>query len=368
MSKGKFIIGGIFVCAAIIGTIPLFFHDYKKITNNLSATQNATETLEKAPLSNNKNDVLGKFNNTTLKRSDLNPQERQTLYDAENQSYKAIENILAKRFFDNRIKEYMKKKNISNVNDAEKIFIQEFSGVSQTQVKQFIKENAENPQLKGKSPEQQEALVKPYLQNQGISNYYRSIIAKAISDGDIEVTGVTKPESVRINVDTSNAPSKGTANAPITIVEFADFQCPFCATAEPVIEEVLKKYKGKVRLVFKNFPLAQMHPEAIPSALAAECAAKQDKYWLMHGALFDNHKKLNEQLYVQLAQKFGLNLEEFNKCRKDKAMLDKIYADIEYGQSLGINATPAFYVNGIQLMGAVPKSDFEKIINSELAK
>ncbi|MBX9838646.1 MAG: DsbA family protein [Silvanigrellaceae bacterium] len=365
MSSGKFIIGGIFIAAAVVGSIPLFFHDYKKIANNL--TGQTSSTVSSSSKTATGTEVIGKYNSVTLKRSDLTTQELQTLFDAESQSYKAIENILAKRYFDNLIKEYMKSKNISNTNTAEQMFIQEKSTVTNEQVKQFVKENAENPQLKGKTPEQQEALVKPYLQNQAAGSYFRALVAQALSKGEIEVLGASKPVSPKINVEIGNSPSKGPADAPVTIVEFADFQCPFCATAQPIVEEVLKQYKGKVRYVFKNYPLVQIHPEAIPAAIAAECANKQNKYWQMHDALFENHKKLGDETYTMIAQKIGLKIEEFNSCRKDQAVHDKINSEMEYGQSLGINATPAFYINGVQLMGALPKSEFEKVINNELS-
>ncbi|APJ02535.1 DsbA family protein [Silvanigrella aquatica] len=365
MSSGKFIIGGIFIAAAIVGSIPLFFHDYKKIANNLPGFSSS------AP-GNNKNsaatsDVLGKYNGITLKRTELTTQEKQALFEAESQTHKAIENILAKRYFDEIVKDYMKKKNLTNASAAERMFIQEKSSISLEQIKQFIKENADNAQLKGKTFEQQEALVKPYLQNQAAGSYFRDLVAKAVSEGDIEVTGASKPSTPKVNIDIGNSPSKGPKDAPITIVEFADFQCPYCATAQPTVEEVLKKYKGKVRYVFKNYPLVQIHPEAIPAAIAAECANKQDKYWQMHDGLFENHNKLGEETYNKLAQNIGLKLDEFNNCRKDTSVRDKINAEMEYGQSLGINATPAFYINGIQLMGSLPKAEFEKVINSELA-
>jgi protein-disulfide isomerase len=366
MSSGKFIIGGIFIAAAIVGSIPLFFHDYKKIANNLTG-QAATSTQENSKSTTAGSDILGKYNNTNLKRSELTTQERQALFEAESQTYKAIENILAKRYFDNIIKDYMKKKNISNTAAAEQAYMQENSSVSSEQVKQFIKENAENPQLKGKTIEQQEALVKPYLQNQAAGNFFRSLVTKAIENGDIHISGASKPTTPKVTVELGNSPAKGPKDAPITIVEFADFQCPFCATAQPIVEEVLKEYKGKIRYVFKNYPLVQIHPEAIPAAIAAECAQKQDKYWQMHDGLFENHKKLSDDTYTKIAQSIGLKMDEFNKCRKDPSISAKINADIEYGQSLGINATPAFYINGVQLMGALPKSEFEKVINGELA-
>lgn len=367
MSSGKFIIGGIFIAAAIVGSIPLFFHDYKKIANNLTGLTSSSSSSQNNSKAASGSDVLGKYNSITLKRSELTTQERQAMFDAESQTYKAIENILAKRYFDNLIKDFMKSKNITNTATAEQMFIQEKSTITNEQVKQFIKENSDNPQLKGKTLVQQEALVKPYLQSQAAGSYFRGLVAKAISNGEIEVSGAPKPVTPKVTVDIGSSPSKGSTDAPITIVEFADFQCPYCATAQPIVEEVLKQYKGKVRFVFKNYPLAQIHPEAIPAAIAAECANKQDKYWQMHDSLFENHKKLGDETYIKIAQSIGLKMDDFNKCRKEQSIHNKINAEMEYGQSLGINATPAFYINGVQLMGALPKSEFERVINNELA-
>jgi protein-disulfide isomerase len=363
MSSGKFVIGGLFVVAAIIGSAPLFFHDYKKFANSLTTPQ-----YQDAPKTQNSNDtILGTYNNIPLKRNELTSQELQTLYEAENQSYKAIESILAKRYFDSLVKDYMKKKNLTNLPLAEQTYLQEKAKVTTEQVKNFIKENADNPQLKGKPYAQQEALVKPYLQNQAAAGYFRSVVTQATANGDIEVTSVKKSAPPKINVEAGHSPSKGPENAPITIVEFADFQCPYCASAKIILDDLFKQYKNKIRIIFKNYPLIQIHPEAMPAAIAAECANKQNKYWQMHDALFENHKKLGEDLYQKLAQSLQLNINEFNKCRKDPSIQAQVSSEMDYGQSLGINATPAFYVNGIQLMGAVPKSEFEKVINKELS-
>ncbi|WP_161597653.1 DsbA family protein [Fluviispira multicolorata] len=366
MSSGKFVIGGVFIIAAIAGSIPLFFHDYKRFSNNTSSsTINIPKGLDFSQSSSL--DTIGTYNNITLKRSDLTSQERQTLFEAESQTFSAIESILAKRYFDNLIKDYMKKKNIANVSSAEQLYLREKSQISKELLKSFIAQNADNPKLKGKSQAEQEAIVLPYLQNQAASSYFRSLIAEAEANGIIEVTGVSKPSTPKIKIDIGDAPSKGPANAPITIVEFADFECPFCANAQPVVDEILKEYKDKIRFVFKNYPLVQIHPEATNAAIAGECANQQKKYWQMHDALFANHTRLGTQTYNKIAQNIGLNISEFNKCRNDRSIKEKITSEIEYGQSLGINATPAFYINGVQLMGAQPKAEFEKIIKKELA-
>lgn len=363
MSSGKFIIGGVFIIAAAIASIPLFFHDYKKISNKINTSTSAILVQDKTFQNS---EVLGKINGALINKSDLNAQERQSLFEAESQTYKIIENILAKRYFDISVKDYMKSKKITNISEAQQEYVQEKAVVTNEQVNKFLNENSEYPQLKDKTKEQQLSLVKTYLQNQAFNEYFRDLISKAIAKGEIEITGASKPITPQISIDVSNSPSKGSVNAPITIIEFADFQCPYCATAQPALNAILSQYKGKVRFVFKNYPLEQLHPEAIPAAIVAECAGKQGKYWEMHDGLFENHRNLGEETYKKLAKNINLNLDTFNNCRKDTNIHNKIKADSEYAQSLGINATPAFYINGTQIMGALPKSEFEKIINDEL--
>ncbi|WP_186646520.1 DsbA family protein [Fluviispira vulneris] len=368
MSSGKFIIGGVFIIAAIAGSIPLFFHDYKRFSNSNSTTPSAVSIPKSLDFSQNFSaDSLGTYSNTILKRSELSSQERQSLFDAESKVYTIVEELLAKRYFDNVIKDYMKKKNIASLSTAQQMFLEEIQTVSPEEIKSFITQNADHPRLKGKPFNEQAAMVRNYLSEEKRNTYFKNFIADASAKGIIEVTGMPKPFQPKVKIDVGNSPSRGANDAPITIVEFADFQCPFCANANKVVEEILKEYKGKVRFVFKNFPITQIHPEAMNSAIAAECAYQQNKYWQMHEALFANNTKLGPALYNKIAQNIGLNLNEFNKCKNDSSVKEKIVSEIEYGQKLGINATPAFYINGTQLMGAQPKIEFDQIIKKELA-
>ncbi len=175
------------------------------------------------------------------------------------------------------------------------------------------------------------------------------------------------PESPRVKIEIGNSPSKGAANAPIQIIEFADYQCPYCSATEPTVNKLLDKYKDKIRVVFKSYPLLQIHPQAMNAALAAQCANEQDKFWGMHDVLFENHAKLSDSVYLPFAKNLGLDIPKFQACFSSPVSKASVMADYEYGQTLGISATPAFYINGILLMGAQPYSEFESIIEKELA-
>jgi len=151
---------------------------------------------------------------------------------------------------------------------------------------------------------------------------------------------------------------KGDKNAKITLIEYSDFQCPFCGAFYPTVNQVLEKYKGKVRLVYRHFPLS-FHPNAQPAALAAECANEQGKFWEFADAFFAHQDKLGDDYYKELAQTNKLNLQKFNDCYSSKKYLNKVQAQAKAGGDAGVDGTPGTFVvdqkgNAIPLKGAVP--------------
>lgn len=164
------------------------------------------------------------------------------------------------------------------------------------------------------------------------------------------------------NVVIDNGFEVGTREAPVVIVEFGDFQCPFTRQAEPIIKEVLKKYSEAVRFIFRDFPIVEVHTEALVAAEAANCAAQQGKYWPYHDALFANQDTLSNDFYSSLAQSLGLNLTEFNRCRNGHLTLEHIKADFEAGTAAGVTGTPTFFVNGHRITGVIPLDLWDKII------
>lgn len=165
-----------------------------------------------------------------------------------------------------------------------------------------------------------------------------------------------------VKVDVAGNAVKGNPNAKITLVEFSDFQCPFCKRGMDVMADVMKEYPNDVKLVFKHLPLP-FHPNAKPAAIAAEAAGRQGKFWEMHDELFNNQDKLSEELYVQLAQKLNLDVEKFKTDMKDEALKKKVEDDAAHASKLGITGTPGFFVNGVEVKGARPLPYFKTIID-----
>ncbi len=174
-------------------------------------------------------------------------------------------------------------------------------------------------------------------------------------------------------------PVRGNADAPVTIVEFSDFQCPYCERGFQTVEQILQKYPNDVKFVYKHFPLVQIHPWAKPAAIAAVCATEQDPkaFWTLHDSFFQNQKDINPGNVLDKAKGFladsGIDLDKWSTCATDassdahKAAEAKVDESIKTGESLGVQGTPGFFVNGHFLNGAQPLSAFEPLIQQAKA-
>jgi protein-disulfide isomerase len=169
-----------------------------------------------------------------------------------------------------------------------------------------------------------------------------------------------------VKIDPGKSPIKGPANAKITIIEFSDFECPFCKKGKNTMDQVLKAYPNDVKLSFKNLPLP-MHENAKPAALAALAAGKQGKFWEFHDALFENQRGLTKEFLETTAKSLGLNVEQFKKDIESPEIKQQVEDDIQLGNKHGIQGTPGFFVNGVAVRGAYPFEHFKQIIDRLLS-
>jgi len=175
-------------------------------------------------------------------------------------------------------------------------------------------------------------------------------------------------QPVKIEVSADDDSVKGNKDAPITIIEFSDFQCPFCGKFfTDTLPELEEKYikTGKAKLVYRDFPL-EFHPFAQKAAEASECAHEQDKYWEYHNKLFENQNALDINSLKQYAKDLSLNTAKFNDCLDSGKMSAEVQKDFADGRKYGVSGTPTFYVNGIQLVGAHPFETFDALIKQQL--
>ncbi|MGB7217977.1 MAG: thioredoxin domain-containing protein [Vicinamibacterales bacterium] len=160
--------------------------------------------------------------------------------------------------------------------------------------------------------------------------------------------------------------SKGPANAPIELIEFSDFECPFCLRAYPTVKQVLETYGDKIRFVHRHYPLS-IHPHARPAAEASQCAAEQGQFWAYHDLLFADPSRLTDPDLKAGAAKLGLNAAQFNACLDSHKYKSDVETDVAAGDEVGVSGTPMFFINGRLLDGAQPIEAFKRIIDEELA-
>jgi protein-disulfide isomerase len=176
-------------------------------------------------------------------------------------------------------------------------------------------------------------------------------------------------EPYRLRFDLDKAPSLGKRDAPVTLVEFSDFQCPFCKSSVPTLKQVAQKYGDKVQIVYKQFPIQSIHPFAPKAAEASLCAAEQSKFWEFHDELFADQKKLSVSDLKQTARKIGLDGKKFDSCLDSGRYVEQVQNDQKEGKRAGVNGTPAIFVNGMHVEGgSVPYSVLERVIEKELAR
>lgn len=159
-----------------------------------------------------------------------------------------------------------------------------------------------------------------------------------------------------------NSPSMGAASQQVVLLEFSDFQCPFCARAHETVNQFMAKHQDKVTLAYKHFPLTNIHPQALPAAKAAWAAQQQGKFWEYHNGLFEQQKQLGDELYVTLAKTLNLNLDQFNQDRNSPAAETAVQQDVQLARTLGIDGTPFFIMNGETFSGAIELSEMENIL------
>ena len=162
--------------------------------------------------------------------------------------------------------------------------------------------------------------------------------------------------------------SRGPANAVVLIEEFSDFQCPFCARSVGVLQQVLKDYPTQVKLVFRHFPVAESHPNALLAHMAAESAGRQGRFWEMHDLLFANMRRVLRPDLMGYAKQLGLDVATFDAGLKDRELFQRVDADYTKGVSRQVRATPTFFINGRKLEGALPYALFKKEIDAALLR
>lgn len=176
------------------------------------------------------------------------------------------------------------------------------------------------------------------------------------------------PPIVRVEVASDGAPARGATVASVTVIEFSDYHCPYCKQVESTLRQIEERYRGKVKLVYRDFPLLSLHSQAFRAAEASRCAQDQGKFWEYHDVLFEQAPKASEGDLNRYAEEIGLDRSKFASCLFQNLHHEEVQRDLDEGVRLGVEGTPAFFINGRFLNGAQPLEKFVQMIDEELAR
>jgi protein-disulfide isomerase len=182
------------------------------------------------------------------------------------------------------------------------------------------------------------------------------------------VVSLKPPPAFKPEIATDRSPYRGRRDARVTIVEFQDFHCPFCRQVQPVLAQVIERYGDRVKLVYRDFPIDQLHPQARKAHEAARCANDQGRFWTYHDVLYANPPKAAPEDLLFYAKEAHLDVDAFERCAKTRAHRAGVQRDIDDGIRAGVTGTPTFFVNDQQLSGAQALETFTRVIDEELAK
>jgi len=307
--------------------------------------------------------VVAKIGDEEITEEALIGEDKVDFFELEKQKFDLKMNRLKKLMVDKLIGAEAKKANMSLDDFINKKVVGGDIKITDKEYKKFvaekhIPESQINPQIKER--------IMSYLQGNKKQELVDAYVAKLTKGKPVEVY-FEKPK-MQVNVDIGKAPVYGKRDAPITVVEFTDFQCPFCSRAADTVNELKKKYGSKVQIAFKHFPLP-MHREARPASEASMCVNEQggDKFWKFQDKLFKNQDKLDTANLEKFAKESGADVKKYKECVDGKRFADLVQKDMEYGEKLGVKSTPTFFVNGQLVNGAVPIETFSEIIDEELS-
>lgn len=304
-------------------------------------------------------EVLAVLNDQKITIEDIRKSGSADLTQAESQYYAAKKDEVDALIDQKLLEEEAKSRQVA-VTDLLKSEVFDKVKVGDSEISKFYNDN--KVRMKGKNLDDVKAQISQMLGRQ------KQMEARATL-----LSGLRKKNTIkylmavpRATIDVTGAPHKGSEKAPITLVEFTDYECPFCGRVRPTISELLDLYGKKINYVLMDFPLS-FHKESVKAHQSAYCAGEQGKYWEMNKVLFENQRALQEDKLKKYAKDLGLKEKDFEACLASSKYVDQIQKHQEMGASVGVSGTPAFFINGRMLSGARPVEQFKEIIDDELS-
>lgn len=309
-----------------------------------------------------KEGLAAKVGEIEITNAELQEGIESDIFEAETKLFEIKFNKLKSMLLQKYMDKDPRKKGLSNDEFLEKHIVKNVQ-VSEKQIEKFVKDQNIpkehlNPQVREK--------IKNYLEMERKKESVDKWLADQTKKTPVEVY-LSKPRRPVFPVEVGNAPWVGGKDAKVTIIEFSDFQCPFCAKGADLLKDLKKKYGNKIKVAFKNFPLP-FHNHAEQAAVAGLCANEQgmDYFWKMHDSMFKNQDSLDTEGLKKTAKGIGLKPDAFEKCLSENKYLAQVKADMEEGRTIKVKSTPTFFINGQLINGAQPLEVFSEIIDESL--
>jgi protein-disulfide isomerase len=306
-------------------------------------------------------DVLAVVDGQEITAADIESRIKGQLLKINNELYsvkrQAVDALIAERL----LNQEATKRGITPQQLVQQEVTAKMKAVGDEEIEQFY--NTNKARMGNQTLEKLKDRIAQHLQDVQRRQRHQTLIAELRQAASIRM--LLQPPIAEVAID--GAPTRGPENAPVTLVEFSDFQCPYCGRVQSVLQKIRETYKDQVKLVYKDFPLPQLHPQAPKAAEAARCAREQDKYWDYHDRLFQDAKDLTPDKLKRYAADLQLDTAAFDACLDSGKYAAAVRQDMAQGAELGVNSTPSFFVNGRFLSGAQPFSAFQALIDEVLA-
>lgn len=322
-----------------------------------ACNKGSTKTAGPTPTSSDAQVVVAIIGGQPLTMADLDKAAGRELFEIRE---KTLDNLVGERV----VKAAAQKAGQSDEDFLRKQVETKVPQVSVDEAKSFFEANKERlpPQLAGQQFDAVKDTIVTGLTNQKRREAIATTIEELKKKAGVQI--LLRAPKIQVAAE---GPAKGPKEAKVTVVEFSDFQCPYCSKGRAVMDQVVAKYGNKVRLVFRDFPL-DFHEKAQKAAEAGQCANDQGKFWQMHDWMFDNQQNLDVESLKNAAKTLGIDSAKFDNCLTSGQHAALVKKNIREGQEAGVRGTPAFFVNGTFLSGALPLDKFSAEIDRALAE
>jgi protein-disulfide isomerase len=296
-----------------------------------------------------------------ITEQELNERVRGELLKLENQIYEVRRNAIDELIAEYLVERAAKAQGLTREQLLQRDVEAKVGEVAAQEIEDFYRAN----QARIRKPlEEIRPQIADYLRQTKLNDARRAYVKTLRETAQVKI--LLQPPIVPVS--TEGAPFKGPKDAPITIVEFSDFQCPYCKRVIPILDQLMAQYAGQIKLVYRDFPISSIHPAAQRAAEAAHCAGEQGKFWEFHDVLYDKQADIPTMDFREQAAALGLDAAAFQACLEDgrhRQTVARHYAD---GLKAGVSGTPAFFINGRLLSGAQPLEAFKAVIDDELER